>query len=300
MKVSKRGQIVIPSDFRNRLDIKPGMEVNFRIRGNFLILEIDTDVKGDIKYLEDKKGKLGENDFDETQLHEIVEDLLTQQFYDSDDFLTDRIAKKKIKIRGSDSIVKKSIIMITNSAMPWFEGDFVQALKNFSSDLDLDFHELISRYVYKLRSMELGGPEMMEMMGGEVLVSMAIGEALSQFRTRVGDIVTELLIKEATTRGFVIEYGIRSVDESITKYLAEEYSILMNLRVLREFARVNLQSVAQRDFNILSLEMLDKIEEIGDPRRKKKRAKGKKSILIEGEDEPTNDVQPAMPDFDFD
>lgn len=300
MKVSKRGQIVIPSDFRNRLDIKPGMEVNFRIRGNFLILEIDTDVKGDIKYLEDKKGKLGENDFDETQLHEIVEDLLTQQFYDSDDFLTDRIAKKKIKIRGSDSIVKKSIIMITNSAMPWFEGDFVQALKNFSSDLDLDFHELISRYVYKLRSMELGGPEMMEMMGGEVLVSMAIGEALSQFRTRVGDIVTELLIKEATTRGFVIEYGIRSVDESITKYLAEEYSILMNLRVLREFARVNLQSVAQRDFNILSLEMLDKIEEIGDPRRKKKRAKGIKSILIEGEDEPTNDVQPAMPDFDFD
>lgn len=300
MKVSKRGQIVIPSDFRNRLDIKPGMEVNFRIRGNFLILEIDTDVKGDIKYLEDKKGKLGEKDFDETQLHEIVEDLLTQQFYDSDDFLTDRIAKKKIKIRGSDSIVKKSIIMITNSAMPWFEGDFVQALKNFSSDLDLDFHELISRYVYKLRSMELGGPEMMEMMGGEVLVSMAIGEALSQFRTRVGDIVTELLIKEATTRGFVIEYGIRSVDESITKYLAEEYSILMNLRVLREFARVNLQSVAQRDFNILSLEMLDKIEEIGDPRRKKKRAKGKKSILIEGEDEPTNDVQPAMPDFDFD
>ncbi len=291
---------MIPSDFRNRLDIKPGMEVNFRIRGNFLIIEIDTDVEGDIKYLEDKKGLLGEDDFDETQLHEIIEDLLTQQFYESDDFLTDRIAKKKIKIRGSDSIVKKSIIMMTNSAMPWFKGDFVQTLKNFSSDLDLDFHELISRYVYKLRSMELGGPEMMEMMGGEVLISMAIGEALSQFRTRVGDIVTELLIKEATTRGFVGEYGIKSVDESITKYLAEEYSILMNLRVLREFARVNLQSVAQRDFDILSLEMLDKIEEMEDPKRKKKRSKREKSKIIEGEDELSNDVQPALPDFDFD
>ena len=74
----------------------------------------------------------------------------------------------------------------------------------------------------------------------------------------------------------------------------------MNLRVLREFARVNLQSVAQRDFDILSLEMLDKIEEMEDPKRKKKRSKREKSKIIEGEDEPSNDVQPALPDFDFD
>ena len=60
MKISKKGQIVIPAHMRDRLNIKPGMEVNFRMRGQFLIVEIDTDVEANVKYLRSLDWILGD------------------------------------------------------------------------------------------------------------------------------------------------------------------------------------------------------------------------------------------------
>jgi hypothetical protein len=292
------------------------MEVQFRIRGHYLLVEIDTDVARDLQYLRDKENNLGNEDIsDETQMQEIVYDLLSQQFYHGSDVLTDRVGRQEYKIRGSDSIIQQVVEMMVYAGRFWMEGNYVDTLKEFADDLELDFPLLLSRFVDKLRSMEAGGDDMIRMMGGEVIFSMAVGEALMQFRTRIGDETRERLLKEAEVEGYVEKLGDETIEETVIAGLADKYSILLNLRVLRELARMSVKSVGERNFIRISKEMLSDIGVLEVPdhiirrreRRKKraeKRAREKISEEtddeipppIEEEIEDTDEI-PELPDF---
>lgn len=255
MRISKKGQIVIPAKMRERLNIKPGMEVNFRIRGQFLIVELDTDVEANIKYL--RGLDLDTEGLDESQLRDIVRDLVYQQFYIGDNQLTDRIGKRIIKIRGADAIVQEIINVFVFASNDWLKGNPVDTLKQLATDFELDFPTIISKFSEKMKAMLLGGEDLIKLMGGQVIYAMGVGEILSQFRTRIGDIVTDNLFKEAKERGYISKLSYETVEDLITKSLADEYSILMNLKVLKFFAQVSLKSVGERVYNKLSKEMLD-------------------------------------------
>ncbi|MDH5644604.1 MAG: AbrB/MazE/SpoVT family DNA-binding domain-containing protein [Candidatus Heimdallarchaeota archaeon] len=246
--MSKKGQIVVPAKYRDRLGIEPGMKVSFRIRGQVLVVELDTDIDKDLEYLRGKKGKLGEADLAEGGIQEIIMDLLSQQFYRGDDTLTDRVGRESVKIRGSDAILQEVVSMLHHSARYWMNGDYIETLREFADNLELDFPTLLSRLVQKLKNMEVGGQDMISLMGGEVIFSMAIGEAITQFRVRVGDQVTELIYKEAQELGYVKRLGEETVEELVARKLADHYSILMNLRVLRELARSSVRTIGKRDF----------------------------------------------------
>lgn len=328
MKVSKKGQIVIPSKFRDRLRIEPGMEVKFSIRGQILQVEVVHDVVEDIKYLEEKKGKLGESDFDDAQMGEIINDLLCQQFYEGNDILTDRIGREKYKIRGADSIVQESIKILVHGGRYWLESDYAKTFHEYADFFELDFASIISNFNDKLRGMEMGGPSMIAMMGGEVIFAMAIGEVLTQFRTRVGDETQERLIREAEILGYSESLGDETVEDTIIGGLAERYSILMNLRVLRELARVSIKSLGSRRFEKIANNLLKEFDGMNMPvhirkrleRRFKRASKSarKKGIILENpftnsktspnekkqikeekEKEDTEVNLPEMPSFDF-
>ncbi|MCY3411209.1 MAG: AbrB/MazE/SpoVT family DNA-binding domain-containing protein [Candidatus Heimdallarchaeota archaeon] len=322
MKISKKGQIVIPKHLRDRLNVEHGMEVQFRIRGQILQVELKTDVRKDIEYLKSKD--LAADTLDEESIRSITRDLVYQQFYTgTDDTLTDRVGKRKLKIRGADSIISEVINIITHCSRFWMEGDPVQTIKAFSEEFELDFSTVLARFADKIRSMLLGGDDLIALMGAEVVYAMALGEVLSQFRTRIGDIVTEYLFKEANQREYIEKLGYETVEDLITKSLADEYSILMNLKVLQEFAKINLNSVGRRAYNKLSEEMLDSYEGEETPdhiiKRRERRArrqgktyvppqkkgKGKKKKDTVDEDIKLEEVSdddfdiPDMPDFDF-
>ena len=302
---------------RDRLDIEPGQEVNFRIRGQVLIVELETDIQQNIKYL--NSVDLSTDSLDETQAHEIISDLLNQQFYNGNDNLTDRVGKRIIKIRGTDAIVTEVLNILTHSSRFWINGNPVETLREFSKDFDLDFPTLVKKFSDKIRNMLLGGEDLIAIMGGEVVFAMAVGEALSQFRTRVGDIVTESLFKNAIERGYVKKLGVDTIEDLITRSLADDYSILMNLRVLKEFAKVNLKSVGQRKYRELSEEMLDSFKHVRTPehviKRRERRQRRKKGSSVtkqvyENEIPPEDekpletfsdeeDMMPDLPSFDF-
>ncbi len=313
MKVSKKGQIVIPAPYRDRLGIESGMEVQFRIRGHYLLVELNTEVTNDLRYLKQKKGGLGAEDLDDTNLQEIIYDLLAQQFYHGKNILTDRIGRKQYEIRGSDSIVQQVIDMMVHSGRHWLEENFADTLKEFADNLEIDFPSLLSKFVTKLRSMEVGGDDMIKMMGGEVIFSMAVGEALMQFRTRIGDETRERLLKEADVLGYVDKLGDETIEDIVIGHLADKYSILLNLRVLRELARMSVKSVGDRDFMAISKELLSEFKELETPahiirrreRRRKRAAKNKGKISPKvKEGEAISSVvedeirKPVLPDVD--
>ncbi|MHA2032296.1 MAG: AbrB/MazE/SpoVT family DNA-binding domain-containing protein [Candidatus Kariarchaeaceae archaeon] len=271
IKVSKKGQIVIPAKYRDRLEINPGMEVKFSIRGQILQVEVVHDVVEDILYLEEKSGHLGESDFDDAQMGEIIHDLLSQQFYEGSDILTDRIGREKYKIRGADSIVQETIKILVHGGRFWLEGNYLKTFHEYADLFELDFASIISNFNNKLKGMEMGGPSMISMMGGEVIFAMAIGEVLTQFRTRVGDETQERLIREAEILGYTEALGDETVEEIIIGGLAEKYSILMNLRVLRELARVSIKSLGSRRFDKIAETLLNEFEGMVMPEHIKKR-----------------------------
>jgi AbrB family looped-hinge helix DNA binding protein len=279
VKVSKKGQIVIPANYRDRLGIEGGMEVMFRIRGHYLLVELDTDVDTDLKYLRDKKNKLVEEDIANDQtIREIVYDLLSQQFYHGNDLLTDRVGRREYKIRGSDSIIQQVVEMLVHAGRHWQQGNYIDTLKEFADDLELDFPSLLSKLVNN----------MIRMMGGEVIFSMAIGEALMQFRTRIGDETRERLLKEANVLGYVSKLGNQLVEDVVIGGLSDEFSILLNLKVLRELARMSVKSVGERKFNVISGELLSEFEQLEIPddelRRRERRRKRAKKKVPAGED----------------
>ncbi|MCE7733712.1 MAG: AbrB/MazE/SpoVT family DNA-binding domain-containing protein [Candidatus Heimdallarchaeota archaeon] len=325
IKVSKKGQIVIPAKYRDRLDIKAGMEVKFSIRGQILQVEVVHDVVEDIKFLEDRGGKLGEADFDDAQMGEIINDLLSQQFYEGSDILTDRIGREKYKIRGADSIIQETIKILVHGGRYWLEGNYVKTFHEYAELFELDFASIVSNFNNKLKGMEMGGPSMISMMGGEVIFAMAIGEVLTQFRTRVGDETQERLIRETEILGYTEALGEETVEEIIIGGLAEKYSILMNLRVLRELARVSIKSLGSRRFEKIAENLLKEFEGKVMPdhikkrierryKRASKRAKemgipfDQKPPLADVSDQQTSNEQeeedietdiPDLPSFDF-
>ncbi|MHA2504003.1 MAG: AbrB/MazE/SpoVT family DNA-binding domain-containing protein [Candidatus Kariarchaeaceae archaeon] len=333
MKVSSKGQVVIPSEYRERLGIEPGTEVVVRIRGQFLLIELDTDIEGDIAFLEQYSGQLEEGTFDMNSCEDIIRDLIEQQFYEGGDIITDRVGNQKITIRGADRIIAESIKILSHASRHWLDGNYVECLREFSEALDLDFPLLLATFRGKLDAMIPGGDlEMVQMMGGEVIFSMVVSTAITHFRERVGDMVTERLIKRAEEKGYIKSLGEDTVVGLVTKQLAERYSILMNLRTLRELARTSVKSVGQRMFTKLGEEMLDEFGMETTPlkvieRRKrtyrrrlaKAREEGKAltdaekeklrkelgldSIIVEEsiaeEEEPDEEAMPEIPSFDF-
>lgn len=266
-KVSRKGQIVVPAKYRKRLDIHPEDRMNFRIRGNILIVEKEQDTSTNIKYLQSKKGMFGDEHLSREDLEDVVRDLLQQQFYKGENQITDRVGQMALKIRGSDAIVEEVIQVLTHSSMPWLEGDYTQVLRNFAEDLELDFPSLLGQFTIKMRNMEMMIPPE-DRDSASILFAMGIGETLSEFRTRVGDIVTERLIKEAiVVKEFMRdepdfvgeELHALELEDIITDELAQNYSILMNLKVLKELAKVSIKSVGERKFKEFSHKLFNNI-----------------------------------------
>ncbi len=321
MKISNKGQIVIPKHLRDRLNIKPGMEVNWRIRGQFLVVELKTDVKKNIEFLNSKD--LGAEGLDEEMCTSIIRDLVYQQFYTgSDDKITDRIGNKVVQVRGADAIIRTVIDVLAYASRHWRNGHPVETLREFAHDFELDFPTVIARFSTKIENMLLGGEDLIQLMGGEVVYAMAVGEILSQFRTRIGDLVTESLFKDAHERGYIAKLDYETVENLITKSLADEYSILMNLKVLQEFAKINLNTVGKFDYDKLAAEMLDSYKNEETPihiiKRRERRAKrqnkkikpSKKTTkstnirpksfkVLEKSTDKKDEQIPDLPDFDF-
>ncbi len=281
------------------MGIISGTEVIFRIRGQNLVLELKTNPEQDIKFFQSLSGKLGEHELDENMFYSIISELLYQQFYEGHDILVDRVAKKRIKIRGADSIISKSITMLVKSSIPWLSGEYVDVIRNLSIDLDLDFPTMLANLSNKLRAMQAGGDDMIAMMGGQVIFSMTISEALTLFRSKVGDIVTEKLIKEAQIRPFSSKISKKQLNIQITRMLAEDYSILMNLTVLKELAKANLKFIAQRDFNIILRDMLDNLELEISGRKINRDNDEKSALMVDDDNTLDNNGLPELPSFDL-
>jgi AbrB family looped-hinge helix DNA binding protein len=291
-KVSQKGQIVVPAKYRKRLSIKPEDRMNFRIQGNILIVEKAQDTAADIEYLKGKEGLFGEEFLSREDIEDVVRDLLMQQFYKGDNVITDRVGNTSIRIRGSQVIIDEVISVLTHSAEPWLQGDYTQNLRNFAEDLELDFPSLLAEFAIKMKNMEMLLPPN-DRDTASILVALAIGETLSEFRTRVGDIVTEKLIKEATVvkefmkaeSDFVGKHITpNDLEDIITDELAQNFSILMNLKVLKELAKVSIKSVGERKFKEYSNILFENI------------FKGKE-YQNEREDQPDLPDMPGLPDF---
>ena len=330
MKVSSKGQVVIPAEYRDRLGIEPGMEVHVRIRGQFLLIEIDTDIEADIEYLEKYRGQLGETTFDMNSVEDIIRDLLEQQFYDGENYIIDRVGNEKVLVRGSDRIIEESIKILSHASRHWLDGNYVETVREFAEALDLDFPILLATFKQKLDSMIPNGDlSMIATMGGEVVFSMIVATAITHFRERVGDMVTEKLIKRAEERGFVKALGLDTVESLVTQQLAERYSILMNLRTLRELARTSVKSTGERIFSKRTEEMLDEFDEKNTPKKVIERRKrtfrrriakardegrdidreelrtelGLDAIVVDDDEDDERELEdnsmPEMPSFDF-
>ncbi len=280
-KVSNKGQIVVPAKYRKRLDINPKDKMNFRIRGHFLIVEKARETSKNIQYLKEKRGKFGEKYLTQDELEDIIRDLLYQQFYRGNNYVTDRVGSSEYKVLGAQAILDEVVEVFKEGSEPWLQGDYVETLRRFAEDLDLDFPTLLEEFVKKMKNLEVMGP-ITDKDGASIVYALAIGETLSEFRTRVGDIVTENLIKEAEVVRTELEnkndpdlleinYSAEELEDIITQKLADKYSILMNLRVLKELAKVSLKSIGQRHYKKISQELFDSIFKKQPPKEEKKK-----------------------------
>lgn len=293
-KVSQKGQIVVPAKFRRRLRIAPKDIVNFRIRGQILIVEKSSDIAANIDFLYQHQGNFGENFLTNQDIKEIISDLLFQQFYKGDNYLTDRMNQMAVRVSGAEAILDEVIKILVEDTTNWLNGNYTATLQKFAEDLNLDFPTLLEEFTKKVEILFMASPPVNRDLAS-IIFSLAVGETFSEFRTRIGDIVTERLIKEA-----IVEKSERmhnedftggnlsptQLEEIITEKLTAEYSLLLNLRVLKELARVTLKTVGEKKFNEMSQSLFDDL------------FVEKTEPSIDSTMTVSNNI-PDLPDFDF-
>lgn len=326
VKLSAKGQAVIPSEYRTRLGLDAGTKMRVTIIGHILQMEIaESDVQDEIAFLQEwqgdgeNPGKLGEVDLDDGQITEIARDLLSQQFYGGQNLLTDRVGRHSIRVNGADTIIQETINNMVNASQDWLQGDYISTIRQYCDLFNLDFGSVLTNFNTKIRGLTMGGGDILAMMGGSVILAMIIGEILTQFRTRVGDETQEKILREAEIIGYNRKLGDETVEDKIISELADNYSILLNIKVLRELARISLKAIGQKPYLDFSEKLLSEMENMKMPkavkkrleRRKKRRARTKGIEYVPEDDDDDDDEEesdepeqemtlPGMPSFDFD
>lgn len=214
-----------------------------------------------VEQLEEELKLIRISTFDKIQMEEIVHDLLIQQFYKGNDFLTDRFGIIEYKVPGADLILNSLREIIVIAGRYWLEGNCADTLKEFAVIFDLHYPVLISNLVNKLRNINFGSDEM----DGEIVFSMALGEALMQFRIKVSIKTRKSIIIEADKLGIVDRIGHANLEDIITGELKNNYSILLTLHVLSEYARITEKSSRKITFDQITQQLLSEFQKLNSP-----------------------------------
>ena len=86
--------------------------------------------------------------------YDIVEYLLSQQFFSRPNFIIDRRAEKKIKVKGSEEVIDKLIAKIKSISKPFDKGKDEEFVNSLASMFRIRAKDIFDKYQNKMDNLE--------------------------------------------------------------------------------------------------------------------------------------------------
>ena len=86
--------------------------------------------------------------------YDVANYLLSQQFFRPPNFIIDRRASKKIKVKESGEIIEKLILIIRDNILPFNEGKDEEFIALLAKKFDIRTKEIFEKYKNKIQNLE--------------------------------------------------------------------------------------------------------------------------------------------------
>jgi hypothetical protein len=184
---------------------------------------------------------------------DVVEYILSQQFYQKPDFIIDRRASKKMKIKGSGAIITDMIHKIREHSTLFEKGKDAEFMDSIASELDIRTKSIHDQYSEKMSNLEdvQKNDKKFKMM---VILSVLI----SHLHKKNSEIIHKKLREE-----IVNGYSKKDFDQAmglLYQKADEDLSLLQNIAVLKNFAKLTKHEPPIKKFQKKKKIVLKKVQ----------------------------------------
>ena len=176
-------------------------------------------------------GEKDDGEIKKWEYYDVVNYLFSQQFYQHPDFIIDRRAVKKIKIKRSGAVIEGLIAIVKENIEPFNEGTDEQFLAQLASKFNIRTKEIYDNYENKLENLE---EEQMADKKFKLMVILSV--MIAYFQKRSTEFVHKML-KEEIENGIKPKQFKEALGELYEK-ADEDLSLLQNIVLLKKYSEV--------------------------------------------------------------
>ena len=162
---------------------------------------------------------------------DVVNYLFSQQFYQEPDFIIDRRAVKKLKIKGSGLVIAGLIDIVKENIDPFCKGEDEQFIKQLATKFNIRTKEIYETYEDKLSNLE---EEQLEDKKFKLMVTLSV--IIAYFQKRSTEHVHKML-KGELENGTKPKQFKKALGE-LYERADEDLSLLQNIVLLKKYSKV--------------------------------------------------------------
>ncbi|MHA2256046.1 MAG: hypothetical protein ACXAAM_08245 [Candidatus Heimdallarchaeaceae archaeon] len=185
--------------------------------------------------------------------YDVVEYILSQQFYQQPDFIIDRRANKKIRIKGSGEIINDMIHKIREHSSLFEKGKDEEFMDSLASELNIRTKSIHEQYSEKMSNLEeeQKRDKKFKMM---VVLSVVISHLHKKNSENIHKKLREEVVDGHSKKEFDHSMGL------LYQKADEDLSLLQNIAVLKNFARLTKHELPVREYQKKKKIVLKKIK----------------------------------------
>ncbi len=187
------------------------------------------------------------------EYYDVVEYLLSQQFFSKPDFIIDRRASKKIKIKGSGAIMNDMILKIKEHSSLFEKGKDEEFMDKIASELNIRTKSIHEQYSEKMSLLEdvQKDDKKFKMM---VILSVLISHLHKKNSEMIHKKLRNEIVDGHSKKDFDNAMGM------LYQTSDEDLSLLLNIAVLKNFARLTKYEPPVKEYQKKKKIVLKKIK----------------------------------------
>ncbi|MCG3221063.1 MAG: hypothetical protein H7641_06745 [Candidatus Heimdallarchaeota archaeon] len=184
---------------------------------------------------------------------DVVEYLLSQQFFAKPDFIIDRRASKRMKIKGSGAIMNDMILKIKEHSTLFEKGKDEEFMDKIASELNIrtkSIHKQYSEKMSLLEDVQKDDKKFKMMIILSVLISHLHKKNSEMIHKKIRDEIVDGYSKKDFNNAMGLLYQTSD----------EDLSLLQNIAVLKNFARLTKHNPPVKEYQKKKKIVLKKIK----------------------------------------
>ncbi len=176
------------------------------------------------------------------QYYDIVNYIMSQQFFQEPHFIIDRRASKKIKIQNSGQVIERLVVIVKENIDPYERGEDEEFIAQLASKFNIRAKEIFERYEHKMNNLED-----IQKQDKNFKLMIALSVIIEYFQKRTVESIHKQLRSDLKEK-FVNNSFKKSLD-LLHQRADEDFSLLLNIGVLMKYAKVTKIDISPKYFD---------------------------------------------------